>query len=369
MADAFGITGIGTMTLAWVVAVLAVAAVTIGWARLAGRGVGAVIARVLAQLLVVVLVALAVGVSVNRSGLWFVSWRDLGSVFTEPSGGEMRELGSSPADAASADLGPWGPRDAAVVASDPPTPDPHTDLVAYRVTGPASGYTGTVYARVPDGADQRGGDTTVVQVFHGYPVSAQSAYVNLAIGAQVDEYLNDPIVLVPDWSPGELDTECVDGPAGAMETWLTTDIPAWAVATLGATPDRGSWATFGYSAGGWCATMAAMRHPSTYAAAISLGGYTRPLFSSHYEPFPPEGGPYDLPLLARDDPPAVALLVQYSARDHYAAPSSDDLLAATRPPLSVTHWDTPDVGHRVGAWKPLVPDALTWLTRTARAFA
>ncbi|GMA41539.1 hypothetical protein GCM10025883_35840 [Mobilicoccus caccae] len=364
----FEITGVGTILLAWVLALTCIVVVTRTWGRLARPGVGAVMSRVLAQVLVTVMIVLAVATTVNRSGLWFVSWRDLASVVTGPTGGEMREHGARAAAAAGADLGEWGPGDAQVVASPAPVPDTTTRLSTYTVTGPASGYTGTVHVWAPAADEAPADGRPVLQVFHGYPVSAQSAFANLGLD-DVHRTLPGAILLIPDWSPGELDTECTDGPAGKMETWLTTDVPAWAVDTLGARADRGSWATFGYSAGGWCAAMTAMRHPQTYSAAVSLGGYSRPLFSPRYRPFPAEGGAYDLPLLARTDPPSVALLAQYSDKDAVSAPSTRELIDATREPLSVTHWATPDAGHRVGAWKPLVPQTLEWLGRTAPGFA
>ncbi|WP_040156326.1 alpha/beta hydrolase [Mobilicoccus massiliensis] len=367
MTEAFEITGAGTLLVACLLALGALVGVTRLWPRLATPGAKSVVGRVVAQLLVTVVLVAAVGVAVNRGGLWFVSWRDLGSVLLGPGDAAMTEHGAAPGSAAATDVGPWGPANANVAPSAAPTTDPHTGLTTYTVSGPASGHTGKVHVWTPPAGTAA--PRRVLEVFHGYPVSAQSAFANLRLGDWAAQGLRDTVIVIPDWSPVEFDTECVDGPAGKMETWLTTDVPAWAVRTLGAAPDRGSWATLGYSAGGYCASMAAMRHPQTYAAGISLGGYTRPVFSAHYTPFPPEGTPYDLPRLARTDPPPVALLTQYSHRDTYAAPSSADLVAAARAPFSVTAWETPDTGHRVGAWKPLIPHAFAWLKKTAPGFA
>ena len=357
MSGLFGITGTGTTLLAWALAIAGIAAVTRTWPRLARPGLRRVLTRVLAQLLVAVLLVLAVAVTVNRQGLWFVSWRDLLSVATGPPPGEMSVHGAPLRRSPAGDPPAWGAAGTAVPTSSEPTLDPHTGLQVYRVAGAASGYTGTVYvAPAPSGTAR-----SALQVFHGYPVSAQSAYANLGLGDHGHDALRDTVVLIPDWSPRELDTECVDGPAVRMETWLTTDVPAWAAHTFGVRPERAAWRTLGYSAGGWCAAMAVMRHPDTYAAGVSLGGYMRPEFSAGYRPVTPEGGPYDLPLLARRSPPEVALLVQYSEHDALVAPTSSELGAAARAPLSVTRLSTPDSGHRVGAWKPLIPEALTWL--------
>ncbi len=365
MGGVFGITGIGTALIAWALAIGGIAAVTRSWPRLARPGGVAIAERILAQLLVTVLLALAVGVTVNRAGLWFVSWRDLASVVTGPPAGDLTQHGAELPPPPTTPSRSWGAADVEVVPSKEPSIDAHTGLRVYRVAGRASGYAGTVYAWVPPSGAVR----SALQVFHGYPVSAQSAFANLGLGRHAAGVLRHTVVLIPDWSPGELDSECVDGPAVKMETWLTTDVPAWAVATFGVRPQREAWATLGYSAGGWCAAMATMRHPRTYAAGISMGGYMRPEFASSYRPVDPVGGPYDLPLLARREAPDVALLVQYSEHDVHVAPSSRELVAAARPPLSVTQWSSPDSGHRVGAWKPLIPRVLAWLDHAVPDYA
>lgn len=364
----FEIAGLGTVVVAWVVAVLVVGAVLRWWAVLGRPGVATVLARLAAMLLVLVTVVAAVGVSVNRAGLWFVSWRDLGSVVTGPNPGDLIQHGADPRAAVGSNVGPWGATGVTASTVGAPTADSHTPLRTYRVAGTASRYTGVVHVWQAPGEPGPHG-RPVIELFHGYPVSPQSGFANLDLQTHVGAHVPGALVLVPDWSPGEIDTECVDGPDLRMETWLTRDVPAWAVATLGATSDRGSWATLGYSAGGWCATAMALRHPQTYAAGISLGGAARPEFAGPYAPVETHGGEYDLPALMARRPAPVALLVQYSDLDAYAAPSNDALIAGTRSPLSVTRWSTPDSGHRVGAWAPMVPEALTWLRRTAPAFA
>lgn len=357
----FGITGSGTIVLGWLVALVTLTLVTLRWPRAAGPGGGAVLRRLTAQLLVLVVVLLAVGVSANRSGLWFVSWRDLFSVLTGPQ------------------LPPAGGDSAPTSTVGAPVDDPHVPgLRTYTVRGAASGYTGTVHVWMPGEDDAPGpGGRPVIQVLHGYPVSAQSAVANLRLPHHVSrlaeqDRLAGPVLLVPDWSPGEVDTECVNGPAVHMETWLATDLPAWARAELGASGDREAWATLGYSAGGWCAAMLAARHPQVYTAAITLGGYTSPTFSGGPQPFPAsqarERG-YDVVDLVRRTRPDIALLVQTSPQDTWSAPTTLPLLEAAGPPTRLTGWVMPDVGHRVGAWEPLVPASLAWLAGQAPGFA
>ena len=49
------------------------------------------------------------------------------------------------------------------------------------------------------------------------------------------------------------DTECVDGPRGNAETYLTVDVPRFAAARLGAERRPATWGIAGFSEGGTCA--------------------------------------------------------------------------------------------------------------------
>lgn len=84
-----------------------------------------------------------------------------------------------------------------------------------------------------------------------------------------------PILIVPDVNGSMFaDTECVDGPRGAAETYITKDVTRFAVDELGASPDRGHWGLVGLSAGGTCAMVLALRHPDQYSGSTDavVGG-------------------------------------------------------------------------------------------------
>jgi S-formylglutathione hydrolase FrmB len=86
-----------------------------------------------------------------------------------------------------------------------------------------------------------------------------------------------PILLMPDVNGSfTADTECVDGPRGAAETYLSVDVPNWAEATLGAPADPGRWAVAGASEGGYCALVLALRHPERFGALADFAGLDRP---------------------------------------------------------------------------------------------
>ncbi len=86
-----------------------------------------------------------------------------------------------------------------------------------------------------------------------------------------------PLLVMPD-DNGSLtaDTECVDGPAGAAETYLTVDVPAFMRAAFHAARGPRSLAVAGLSEGGTCAVMLALRHRSEYAAFGDYSGLAAP---------------------------------------------------------------------------------------------
>ena len=257
--------------------------------------------------------------------------------------------------------------------------------VVYQVTGAVSGVSASVLVDLPQGygdpanssrrypvlVGMAGYPAPVTQLSSLYPVVAteQALQQSHELGPVINVYPHA-------WTPSSRDTECVDGPDGAvpadrLETWLTVDVPAWVRATFRANPQRSAWATWGESAGGWCASMMTMLHPDTFSAAISLGGYFRPSWGN-WVPYPP-GDPalarYDLVDLAHRAPPPVALWLFAGRGDSYAFPSTDQLIAAARPPLSVTAQIASSGGHRISEWKPWLPVALRWLGHNVSGFA
>jgi hypothetical protein len=95
-----------------------------------------------------------------------------------------------------------------------------------------------------------------------------------------------------------------------------------------------------------------------------MGGYFRPEFTDTYQPFVSDSAlarRYDLIALARNHPPPVALWLETSRSDPLSYPSSSQLLAAARAPLSVRAVVLLHAGHRFSVWTPLLPKALRWL--------
>lgn len=83
-----------------------------------------------------------------------------------------------------------------------------------------------------------------------------------------------PILVFPDHNGSFAgDTECVDGPRGAAETYLTVDVPRFVSATFGTRPS--GWGIFGYSEGGTCALTLSLRHPDLFSGFVDIGGDLR----------------------------------------------------------------------------------------------
>lgn len=86
-----------------------------------------------------------------------------------------------------------------------------------------------------------------------------------------------PVLLFVDQNGSDTaDTECVDGPQGNAETFLTADVPAFASQTLGLHRDPDRWAVAGFSEGGTCALDLVLAHPGVFRHLVDLGGDAQP---------------------------------------------------------------------------------------------
>ncbi len=86
-----------------------------------------------------------------------------------------------------------------------------------------------------------------------------------------------PILVVVDQNGSATgDTECVDGPQGNAETYLTVDVPAFLIATFHLSADPARWGIVGFSEGGTCALDLVVSHPDLFRHAVDLGGGLKP---------------------------------------------------------------------------------------------
>lgn len=325
-----------------------------------------------------VLVAVGAGLVLNRQNAWYTSWGDLFG--TSSGGSHVVVVGEAKTQAVFR-------HDPSVVATDtrtlPPLPSPGSRIQRY-----------TVATSVGHDAWQV---TVLLPLGYGDPANAQRAYPVLmaAHGApgSPDSYLprgrmpimalTDPsvaahkvspfITVIPSLMPGGSDNECVFGPGGAdqLETWLSTDVPRFVTAHLRVIRQRSGWAWLGYSAGGWCAAMETILHPSTFAAAAILSGYFTPWWGAT-PPFGPNSAQearLNLIAQVRRTRPHVALWVQSSRPDTESYPSTRLFLSAARAPTMVEAVIDSSGGHRFPSWTPHMPQIMAWLGMHVPGFA
>jgi len=355
-----------------------------GWVRMLRRA-GYHLALVLVTLL-------ATGLSLNDQYGWYANWGDLETIFSGTAAGNVVAAGAEANQAADGPAsGDTGSGHTTVPLTDVPglaelgltdkTGPAAGQIRDYTVSGPISGVAGTVTVWFPEQyTDPKwaGHRFPVIEAFHGVPGSTRQLWYNMSLGKIVAAQtaagkLAPSVIVMPSYAPHQLDTECVDGATGQpqMEKWITRDVTNWAEHHLRVLDNRSSWATFGLSAGAWCASMVAMLHPDIYSAAISLGGYYQPTFEAPYIPFKPNSPQwrhYDLLAVAHNHPPKIALWLQTSKADTVSYGTTQRLLADAKPPLSVTADVLPNAGHRVSVWVALIPQTLQWLGITAPGF-
>ena len=75
---------------------------------------------------------------------------------------------------------------------------------------------------------------------------------------------------------GDRDTECVNGPQGFADAYLSRDVPAWVASTLGIHPDPSNWGVVGFSEGSTCALDLAIEHPDLFGRFVDIAGDVSP---------------------------------------------------------------------------------------------
>lgn len=77
------------------------------------------------------------------------------------------------------------------------------------------------------------------------------------------------------------DTECVDGPRGNADTYLSVDVPNFVRDHFDGASQASALGVIGYSEGGTCAVVLALRHPDRFSAFADLAGDLGPNLGNH----------------------------------------------------------------------------------------
>ena len=328
------------------------------------------------------LVVSLAGYGVNRNENLYGTWTDLYRYVSKTAPPPRTVTFGGPAPTAATLSGTSTP--SATPTKDPiPNlpPLPSTERIQHlQVTGAASGLNGEVTIVLPEGYDPKAATAyPVLYALYGFP-GAHSGFLdpaNMDYTGQVDravaaKKLRAPIVVIPQLAWHGIDSECVDGPQGNVFTWLSTDVPTWMEGHLRVAKAKTSWATTGYSAGGWCAAWIGMKNPNRFGAVMSFGGYFKPVFSTNYQPLTQaqiESPEHNLAAMAATNPPIIAIWSQVARGDSVSYPSHASFMASIKAPVTGTEVTIDGSGHGFHQWRPYVPNSLDWLATTLPGFA
>ncbi|HEU0266765.1 MAG TPA: alpha/beta hydrolase-fold protein [Candidatus Saccharimonadaceae bacterium] len=121
----------------------------------------------------------------------------------------------------------------------------------------------------------------VVVLLSGYPGSPNN-WLQGGIDRIMDSYAKAhkglaPIVAMVDFTGvQDVDTECVNSKLGDVETYLAHDVPVYLRKHYQVQTNPDDWAIGGYSAGGTCGDVIAVRNPNVYRTFFNITGDSYP---------------------------------------------------------------------------------------------
>jgi S-formylglutathione hydrolase FrmB len=180
-----------------------------------------------------------------------------------------------------------------------------------------------------------------------------------------------PIMVLPDVNGSTFgDTECVDGPRGRAETYVSVDVRMFMETRFGAARDPRRWAIAGLSEGGTCALTLVARHCSQFRTFADFSGDAAPTVGSDATTLRSlYGGSARAQQL--HDPtlwfPADAAAgvegdIAVGSGDHGNVPVARALGAAAALAGLRVHVDVVSGGgHNFGTWRRALRDAFPWI--------
>lgn len=349
-------------------------------------GLGKYMTQAVSVVVTLALCFASVGAWLNKENKWYTSWGDLFSAGQHQEV-QVQDFGQAPQAPA-----PQGvtaqvatdvqknPRSNPLFGSQLKDDAVNGQYVSFNVPGQVSGKTVNVMVWLPANYLENP-DTfyPVIMGFPGFPGSAQSYestfhYGDVLHQKAAEGKMRDAIFVVPEISPGNFDSECVDASnpsadAPMVETFVTQDLVPWVKQNLRAIDDPAAWATNGYSAGGWCATMFTVKHPEIFKFALSQAGYFEPIFSKDQQWRPSGDSAYDLPTIVAQTKPDIGIYFFTSENDDLPKASLKRFRDSLQAPTSLTLSTVPVGGHSAEVWIPGVDHGLDWLAQRSVSFA
>jgi S-formylglutathione hydrolase FrmB len=161
----------------------------------------------------------------------------------------------------------------------------HGVVLAFPTPGTVSGFparTGQIYLP-PAWFQLPHPRLPVIELLHGSPGSpadwTRGGMADLAADRFAATHQGfAPILVMPDVNGHDWwhDSECVNGPQGNAEKYLTVDVRRAVVNAFDARGGRASWGIAGLSEGGSCSLQIGLRHPNEFAAVGDFSGDDHP---------------------------------------------------------------------------------------------
>jgi S-formylglutathione hydrolase FrmB len=217
----------------------------------------------------------------------------------------------------------------------------------------------------------------VLELLHGYPGRPSDWLTGLRLSAVLDEELaahriGPMVVVMPTINPASWpgSQECTNEVGGPQDaTYLAVDVPADIAHAFRVVPPGPSWGIGGFSTGGYCAAMLALRNPASFGAIVDLDGYLHPseggfLPRRFRGDLAAESG-YDVADLFAHDAhgplPAFDIVTGSGVRADEQDATALAQLVRTRESVSLVV--ERGAGHTFYAWADALPSALDWAWR------
>ncbi|TQS46088.1 alpha/beta hydrolase [Cryptosporangium phraense] len=248
----------------------------------------------------------------------------------------------------------------------------HGSIVPWTIPGPKSGITRNGLVYLPAAYFDRARPQQrfpVIELLHGYSGSpgnwAHALHIASFLDTEIAAGRIPPVIAVAPKLYDTHDGECVDAVRGQRnETYLAVDVPADISGAFRTATAPGSWATLGFSTGGFCAVNMALHYPRRYRAAVSLSGYftaiTDPTTGNLYRGNAAVRRANSPQWWVRHHPVQPALYVFASGGDRSAMRAARAFRAVVHN-ADLTTVTVPSGGHNIGVWKAALPPALDWL--------
>lgn len=215
----------------------------------------------------------------------------------------------------------------------------------------------------------------VLVLLAGQPGAPEDWLNGGMLARTMDDFARDhlglaPVVVVADATGSSLANPlCVDSPLGNVDTYLSTDVPAWIDDTLQVSGDRSQWAIGGLSYGGTCSIQMATNHPDIYPTFLDLSGQLEPTLGDRTRTVQQAFGgdeaafvavnPLDL-LTSRTYPDSAGVFVVGANDDEYKPGQQKMYDAAKAAGMDVRYVELPG-GHSFAVWAQGLRQELPWL--------